>query len=82
VEEGSGVAEGGAIVVDDHNVQELRLAGHGARLRPGRERKGRSGEQRKGWVFVLCSSVVSLLQARFAWSVVRDTIPHTVYKLA
>jgi hypothetical protein len=61
VEEGSGVAEGGAIVVDDHNVQELRPAGHGARLRPEeRGARSRSGEQKKGRVFVLisCYSVV------------------------
>jgi hypothetical protein len=40
VEEGSGVAEGGAIVVDDHNVQELRPAGHGARVRPEERGEG------------------------------------------
>jgi hypothetical protein len=83
VEEGSGVAEGGAIVVDDHNVQELRPAGHGAALACGRKRegRGRSGEQKKGRVFDLLLFGRRLLLVSLGRSVVRDTTPHTVDKL-
>ena len=48
VEEGSGVADGGAIVVDEHNVEQLRLAGHGWPRRGGRGRGWERREERLG----------------------------------
>lgn len=59
VEEGSGVAEGGAVVVDDHNVEELGLASHGdggresgggarARRRRDEDREGSASDDLNG----------------------------------
>lgn len=39
VEEGAGVAEGGGVVVDDHNVEKLGLTSHGGGKRARAERR-------------------------------------------